>query len=260
MDLPTANALWIGPKLGPIHAACLRSFVRAGHRVVLHSYDPPSDVPSGVEVADARVLMRESRIVRHQENDSPALFSDLFRYQILKAGLGVYVDCDLYCVRPIEDADYIFGWCDGRSVNSAVLKLPTDCPILAELCNLKDGFIPPWSRGREKQQLRLRRLLRRPLSIEKLKWGSIGPKALTWYARQHGLISKAAPIDVFYPVAMSHIALLTDPGISIDDLITPRTNTVHLWNTLFVKQGSSLPSYLEDRVPPTSPLGQIIAS
>ncbi len=260
MNLPTANAIWIGPKLGPIHAACLRSFVRAGHRVVLHSYDPPSDVPSGIELADARKLMPESRIVRYKKSGSPALFANLFRYQLLKAGLGLYIDCDVYCVRPIEDADYVLGWQDQGSLNNAVLKLPPDCPVLAELCNLKDGFIPPWSKSQDKRRLRLRQLLGRPLQLEEMRWGTTGPKALTWYAQQHGLVSKAAPIDVFYPVAMSHIGLLIDPALSLDELITPRTRAVHLWSQIFANAASGLPPNVLDRVPPTSPLGRIIAS
>jgi len=260
MNLPTANAIWIGPKLGPIHAACLRSFVRAGHRVVLHSYDPPSDVPSGVELADARALMPESRIVYYEKSGSPALFANLFRYQLLKAGLGLYIDCDVYCVRPIEDADYVMGWQDQRRLNNAVLKLPPDCPVLAELCKLKDGFIPPWSKSKDKRRLRLRQLLGRPVPLQKMSWGTTGPKALTWYAQQHGLVSEAAPIDVFYPIAMSHIGLLIDPHLSLDDLTTSRTRAIHLWSQLFANKASELPSNILDRVPPTSPLGRIIAN
>jgi hypothetical protein len=175
MTLPTANAIWIGPKLGPIHAACLRSFVRAGHRMVLHSYDPPSDVPSGVELADARALMPESQIVRYEESGSPALFANLFRYQTLRAGLGLYVDCDVYCVRPVKNADYILGLQNEKSMCNAVLKLPPDCPVLAKLCNLKNGFIPPWIGRMEKQKLRIRRPIGRPLPLEKMRCGTTGP-------------------------------------------------------------------------------------
>ena len=56
---------------------------------------------------------------------------------------------------------------------------------------------------------------------------------------------------------MSHIALLIDPGVRLDELITARTRAVHLWSQLFVKQASSLPPNIEGGVPPTSPLGQI---
>jgi hypothetical protein len=152
------------------------------------------------------------------------------------------------------------GWQDQRRLNNAVLKLPPDCPVLAELCKLKDGFIPPWSKSKDKRRLRLRQLLGRPVPLQKMSWGTTGPKALTWYAQQHGLVSEAAPIDVFYPIAMSHIGLLIDPHLSLDDLITSRTRAIHLWSQLFANKASELPSNILDRVPPTSPLGRIIAN
>jgi hypothetical protein len=244
----------------------LRSFVQVGHKTVLHAYDPPSDLPNGVELADARALMPESRIVRYDKSGSPALFANLFRYQLLRAGLGLYVDCDMYCVRPIQDADYIFGWQDEWTICNAVLKLPPDSPILTKLCNLKDGFIPPWIGRRETLKLRFRELIGGPRLLGQMRWGTTGPKAVTWYAKQDGLASHAAPTDVFYPIAKSHIHLLLDPDLRLDELITPRTQAVHLWNQLFVKRAdklSNLQSFVPrdlDDVPPTSPLGRIIAS
>jgi hypothetical protein len=107
--LPIINAIWIGAELGQIHAACLRSFLRHGHRVVLHCYERPADTPADVEIANARNLLPENGIVRYRGTGSFALFSNLLRYEILKASLGIYVDCDVFCLRPIEDADYIFG-------------------------------------------------------------------------------------------------------------------------------------------------------
>ena len=74
------------------------------------------------------------------------------------------------------------------------------------------------------------------------------------------LVSEAAPIDVFYPIAMSHIGLLIDPKLGLDDLITSRTRAIYLWSQLFANKASELPSNILDRVPPTSPLGRIIAN
>ena len=62
-EFPAANAIWVGRALGPVHAACLSSFVAAGHKTVLHCYELPKDVPAGVEIADARRLMPENAIV-----------------------------------------------------------------------------------------------------------------------------------------------------------------------------------------------------
>lgn len=197
--LPVINAIWIGPKLGPIHVACLRSFLRQGHRVVLHCYERPADTPADVEIADARNLLPESRIIRYRGTGSFALFSNLLRYEILKAGLGIYVDCDVYCLRPIEDAEYIFGRegiLKGSSINNVVLKLPRDCPALAALCAIKDtrDFVPPW----EKVRRRLLQWLRGPAAVtplEDLPWGTTGPRALSFYAEKFGISRYASPVD-----------------------------------------------------------------
>ena len=44
-DLPAVHAFWIGGPLGAMHTACLKSFIRAGHRTLLHVYDDPGDAP-----------------------------------------------------------------------------------------------------------------------------------------------------------------------------------------------------------------------
>ena len=79
MRLPVVNAIWIGPELGQVYRACLSSFVRNGHRVVLHCYERPRDTPADIEFADANDLLPESRMVRHRKSGCPSLFSDLLR-------------------------------------------------------------------------------------------------------------------------------------------------------------------------------------
>jgi hypothetical protein len=107
MGLAIVNAIWIGPELGVVHVACLKSFLRHGHQVVLHCYEKPKDVPDGVELADASRLLPIKRIFYKNKNKSVAGFADLLRYELLGLGLGLYVDCDVFYLRPIEDADYI---------------------------------------------------------------------------------------------------------------------------------------------------------
>jgi hypothetical protein len=253
--------MWIGPSLGPIHAACLRSFLRLGHQVVLYCYYKPSDVPQGVELADARDLLPESSIIRYGGKGSFSLFSNLFRYEILRAGLGLYVDCDVYCLKPIENADYIFGWEKYanfvRQINSAVLKLPQDCPALQQLCEIKHGRWPPTWLPRNKLAIpRWRWLLRPPRGralLEQLPWGTTGPIALSYLLHRHGLEQHAKPIDVFYPIPGIHVStLLVDPNLSLEELITHRTIAVHIFNEHFRNLGTDIPS--------SSPLGRIIAS
>ena len=134
MQLPVVNAIWIGPELGPIHIACLRSFLRHGHRVVLHCYERPKGATNDIEIADANKLLPATREIRYRDclaGGGLSLFSNLLRYELLRAGLGLYVDCDVFCLRPIEDAEYIFGWETKKLINNAVLKIPADCPRAA---------------------------------------------------------------------------------------------------------------------------------
>lgn len=254
-SLPLINAFWIGSKLGNLHAACLKSFVRHGHRVVLHTYDEgPTDTPSGVEIADASVLLSEDRIALHRNSGNLALVADLFRYELLAADAGVYIDCDCYCVKPLEDADYIFGRETDSRLCNAVLKLPPESPLLSEMRAIGQftGFIPPWEKPLRKHMYKLRAALRRPVPLSKMKWGTAGPIALTYYANKFNLGQRAKPIDVFYPLHYQQVGLLRDPEIRLEDLITPRTKIVHLWNE-FLRNNKQTP-------PPGSPLAKILAS
>ena len=50
--LPEIHTLWVGEGLGPLERLCLTSWVRQGHRVVLHAYRDFS-CPPGVSLRDA---------------------------------------------------------------------------------------------------------------------------------------------------------------------------------------------------------------
>jgi hypothetical protein len=244
--LPTINAIWIGPELGTLHAACLRSFLNNGHEVKLHCYDSPRDVPGGIELADANVLLPKDQIIVHRKTGSMALFSDLLRYEILGAGLGLYVDCDVFCLRPIQDADYIFGWESSTSIATGILKLPTNCPVLDELRALKNkrGKDLPWLNKRRPASWKARiahRLVanKRPDRLENLRWGSVGPVAFTYYVKKYGLEHLASPIDRFYPMHLDHLPLLFDPQVELNTLVTPRSDTLHLYNSNFWRLSST---------------------
>src|SRR5690606_29530976 len=97
---------------------------------ILHCYEKPEDAPKGVEIADAALVLPADRLVRHRKSGSLALSSDLFRMELQAIGGGIYVDADCYCVRPLEDDEYIFGWESSRYIASGVLRLPAESAIL----------------------------------------------------------------------------------------------------------------------------------
>jgi len=238
-NLPNVHSLWIGPRLGPIGAACLASFAAAGHKVHLHAYEAPADLPAGVTLVDASATMPKSRIIRHRQTQSLALFSDMFRYRLLRNGADIYVDCDVYCLKPIEAGDHVFGFETDTQINGAVLGLPAGSRLLQALIAASEDpkFIPPWQPRRKQRWQRLRTRLGLHPGVAAMGWGTLGPKALTHYAKAFGVEHLAQPIDVFYPVDCKRVTALFDPGLTLGDITTRRTRCIHLYNEMMRQQG-----------------------
>jgi hypothetical protein len=227
------NTLWIGPSLGPLERACLRSALRMGHAVALYCYSEPAGVPEGVEVVDAEPVVPESRVVRHS-GGSPSLFSNLFRFELQRRSAGPWIDADMYFVAPVETAsEYVFGWQQPGVVNNAVLQLPADAPILEPLLRLFDeADVPFWLPRRERRAARTRLRATGRTGLAHMPWGSAGPHAMTALVRRHGLEAWALPSYVFYPVPYERAGWITQPGVRLEDVVQPGTVGVHLWNEL----------------------------
>lgn len=207
--------------------------VRAGHRVRVYCYAPVEGLPEGVEIADAAEILPEESVVRHRSG-SVALFSDRFRYALLRRGLGLWVDLDMYLLRPIEpQGPYVVGEQEPGVANGAVLLLPTDAPVLAELLALFEegapipSFLPPV----EKVRAGARRLLGRKAGLATLPWGTAGPHALTALLRAHDLWGEVLPRETFYPAPWRDAAWIADSGRKLESVVTPGTVGIHLWNS-----------------------------
>lgn len=106
-----ANLLWVEGRLGPTERACLRSIAAQGHPVTLWHYGTLDGVPEGVVLRDGAEVVPRERLFRHVPTGSYSLFSNLFRYELLRQGYGLWLDCDCYLLKPIEaPGGYIFGW------------------------------------------------------------------------------------------------------------------------------------------------------
>lgn len=246
------NMFWHGARLGPMHAACLRSFLRHGHGVTLHCYEQPEDLPDGVRVFDAARLMPLSDLDSYRREGSVALGSDRYRYLIIAAELGLYADCDMFCLRPISDAPYIIGAEQDDMANGAILNYPPDSPLSRALLAATDDayFIPPWFHRSRRRRLRLLQKLGRGVHVSNHRWGSWGPHLITHAVNELGLWPEIAPIDRFYPVHPMQSSLFRDPELCLADLVTPRTDAIHLWHKML---GNEMP-------PAGSPLHEIMNS
>lgn len=220
----------MGPELGAVERACALSVLRHGHALTLYCYDEPRGVPAGVEIGDAAEILPRSWAEAHR--DRPSFVSNRFRYELQRLGLGIWLDCDVYLLAPLDFPNlHVFGRQSDELINSAILRLPPDSPILpALLAMFEDREIPRWLSRSARLAAYWRRLRTGRPGIAAMPWGTTGPHALTAIAREHGLDREAQPQDVFYPVEWQQAGWIADPTRRLEDMVTQRSVAIHLWN------------------------------
>jgi len=209
----------------------MRSVMRQGHHIVLWSYDPHRNIPEGVELRDAAAVVPPHRIIHHQ-NGSVSLFSNLFRYELQRQGRGTWLDCDVYLLKPLEEEEpYLLAEYEPGQIMSGVLRAPADSPLLLPLIALFDEkIVPPWLNSRARLAAHWRRLATGRTGLARMPWGSAGPTALTALVRQMGLDSLVVPPEAHAPVAWQKADWILDPSVTLEEKITSRTVSVHIWN------------------------------
>lgn len=241
MPLSTIFAFWHG-SLSWLEILSIRSFLRQGHPVAVYSYDPIGDLPDGAEWRDAAEILPREKLVFYKGNGTPGVFSDHFRYAALKAGIGIYSDLDVFCVRPIStEGDYLFAWERPGSVNGAVLFIAPDAPLLADLLSIfalnKRPLLEPHLPPLRRVEVAIRRLVGDRVSPEHMQYGATGPMALTHYVKKHGLLNAVLPHTAIYPVPYEAIPNLMKAGSSLDAAIKPDTLAIHLWRSQLTDRG-----------------------
>ncbi len=81
----------------------------------LYAYGKLEGVPDGVLLEDAAKILPETEIITYEGDDlpdakgTPALFANLFRHEMQRLGKGIWVDCDVYCLKPFLSVVRVFG-------------------------------------------------------------------------------------------------------------------------------------------------------
>lgn len=211
-------SFWHGPIDGFTYG-CLASFPYHGARFRLYCYDK-IHVPPGIDLADAREICPDMTLVNRYIADGKVAFSkfsNLFRYLLIEKTGYCWVDCDLICLRKPEfhNGEMVFGYQlpkgNPQAINGAILKLPREHPVLAELIQ----------HAREVADLNQ-------------SWGAIGPKLLTPKLYAAGLSEFASAIDDFYPVSYSNFwkLLLPEERESVETAVHP-SKLLHIWHHMF---------------------------
>lgn len=117
-DNKVVHGLWIGNRLSVIELLTIKSFLNNGHDFHLWTYEKIQNLPDGVTVRDASLIIPKSEIIVRKFNDPVtgvgkgsvgAPFSDLFRYKLLYEYGGWWVDMDVTCLKPLQfEEPYFF--------------------------------------------------------------------------------------------------------------------------------------------------------
>ncbi|WGI22369.1 hypothetical protein [Amylibacter sp. IMCC11727] len=226
-------ALWMEGSLSFLEQLCLKSFVDAGHHVKLYHYGPLQNVPDGMELADASVVLPRTDFLAHARTGSPALHSDLFRYKMLEQEKDtIWADTDAYCMKKFETPNgHFYGWESEKHINGGVLGLPSDCDTLGELLEFtSDEFaIPTWYGDEYTRELEEKRDAGDPVHASEQPWGVWGPHAVTHFLHKTGEAKYALPQEGLYPVTYKDRRNMLKRNFDMTPYITENTFSVHLY-------------------------------
>jgi len=229
---------WHAGPLPLLMQICVASFVKLGYAITCYSYEPIPNLPRGVNGGDIRTVYPEAETFpdKHTRH-GVVLLSDIARYHMLRQSLGIWVDTDIYAVRPLPPPreGILFGWEKKRhnSINNAVLYIEPEHRLLQELLHHGSNLyeIPWWANYKDKYLKPVwYRLRGKRISLLNLKWAILGPRAITAMAHRYDLARLAYPRHTFFPLYGT-----SDPrflelfeGGPYDDLINnPDIHTVH---------------------------------
>jgi hypothetical protein len=212
--MTVVNGLWIGERLSPVERACVQSFLNHGHEFHLYVYDLVADVPVGCRLRDAAEIVPPDRIFTHRDGvakGSLATFSNLFRFELLLARGGWWMDMDVYCLTPgLPDDGVVIGRQDPRLINDAVLRFPAGHALL------KTAAAEARAKGVDAE------------------WTEIGPALLTRLLESDPLADAVFPARVFYPIHFSQFWTVLDPRRTEFALGQIRgAACLHLWNEMW---------------------------
>lgn len=221
---------------------CVASMVDKNHDVTIFSYDPKSISGRGLdaEIRDAReIICSHNPSYRYRDVGEYSLFSNIFRLYIQDDEQSVWVDLDCFMVKPLEiENQFIFGFSSPGKINGAVLKLPHDSEMLADYRKAitADPLRVPWATFSRRVKREVEILLGKTQPSPHFK-SNIGPRALTYFARRHGLTSYAQSQEVFYPLTVSEAYLLAGPQEIVRSKLTEATVIVHAWASTLKARG-----------------------
>jgi hypothetical protein len=246
---------WHGGTMRNIDYVCIASMLYCGMDVTLYHFDPIQNVPKGTKFGDASIVLDRKFIGRLKGLRRPAdnnwravlQFSDLFRIEIQRLGLGMWFDPDILLFKPFEYETSQTWFADegGGRIGSSTYYLPPNHPIITEYTELlkTDDLKPNWlSFRRGSLRPLIWRLTGRKFNTSDLGITIYGNDAFNRLAKRYNCYDERHPKDTFYhwiARETNHIFDLKKPH---DFELDPRFYGIHVhrkhWENEVIKRGS----------------------
>lgn len=223
MGAPRISLYWQGP-LSLYEHGCMASFVAQGFDVDLYSY-AALEPPAGVTLRDAGELLDKGLSTAYTQGGmrgNPTAFSDRFRYQLLAERGGLWVDSDIFCLRPASDYAPLLAAAGERVLLARERKDSVNCAVMASRPG--NALVRDLIAAAEAQ------------GFELTVWGAIGPRLVSEFARQRPAEVALLALESFYPVDVQDFALpLLPESRERCEALCRESYGLHLWNNLYAK-------------------------
>jgi hypothetical protein len=211
------HGLWIGDRLGSMQRCSIASFVAAGYAYHLHTYGSVADVPDGALVRDAEAIIPADRIWRYRDYDSPAGFSNQFRYRLLRVLGGTWADLDVICLGPLPEGEYLLAQQDYPPARAAncLMRAPASSELLRRASAIADAA-----------------------DTTTLAWGDIGPGLISRLVEELDL--PLLPASAVCPVDFTDWRVVLSPDPDIQAELRRRLSgsaAIHLWHEMWRRDG-----------------------
>ncbi len=254
-------SLWIGPRLGILEKLCLKSFADVGQTPILYTYAPLEEMPPYVEWRDANTILPldgNGRIYRDPVYHSPAVHADLFRLHLMAKTDEIWVDCDIYAIKPFESRNgYLMsGRRDGqRRVQNCVMRLPHESPALRQWMEFLQNIpcVPPWWSPPMKRQFQ--KIYGKKVSFSALPLGTIGPISAYYFLGETGEIDNVLPERELsaLPFSSRRTWFVAD-ATQLDEYDWQSKTSIHFFSSIFGR----LLDRRKRNIPRDSLIGQLI--
>lgn len=218
------RSFWHGGELGPYQQLCLASFVANGFRAEIFCYDHNLKTPSWIERRDANEILPVQTVLHYQDGfgrGSPALHANFFRYEMLYALGGWWIDCDMLMLDTSLPHDTLFmAYQQDELCGNSILRFPAGHALLSAAKHVCEQ-----------------------VGEAVTFWGQTGPYLLTKLLQEYGLENQVRPATAAYPIPWTDVPVFFDPDRADEVMERCRQSlAVHLFNEVW--RGAGVPYWL----------------